>query len=78
MTHEEKTVSLWNEVGRLEWVYEQWASFFCSMIGRPDQASALCELGMKVVRGEVLPDRGARRRVARILVRNEGETPHAA
>ncbi len=67
MTHEEETLSRWNDIGREETVYVRWAMFFRSMIGRPGHAAELCELGMRIVRGEARLGLGARRNVERLL-----------
>jgi hypothetical protein len=67
MSHEEETANRWVEIGRQEEIYDQWASFFRGMMGRPKQAAALCDLGMKVVRGEAMLGLSARRSVEYIL-----------
>jgi len=67
MSHEEETLSRWNDIGREETVYVRWAMFFRSMIGRSDQAAELCDLGMRIVRGEARLGLGARRNVERLL-----------
>ncbi len=70
MSHEEETLNRWCEIGRQEEIYDRWASFFRDMIGRPDQAAALCDLGLKIVRGEAMLGLSARRSVEYILGRN--------
>jgi len=73
MSHEEETLNRWSEIGRQEETYDRWASFFRGMIGRPDQAAALCDLGLKIVRGEAMLGLSARRSVEYILGRNVRE-----
>ena len=77
MTHEEETLGRWNEFEREETVYVRWAMFFRCMIGHPDHAAELCDLGMRIVRGEAMLGLGERRNVERLLRRKhmEAERP---
>jgi hypothetical protein len=67
MTHPEETLRRWREICRVQQVYEQWREFFTALIGEPKAAEELCELGLKIVRGEMPPGSRIQDRVEKIL-----------
>lgn len=67
MTHPEETLRRWKEICRVQQVYEQWREFFTALIGEPGAAEELCELGLKIVRGEMPPRSRIQERVENVL-----------
>ena len=61
MHHTEETLRLWNELEQRESVYHHWVSLFCLLSGKAKEAESLCDLGMRLVRGEVRPGLELRR-----------------
>lgn len=67
MTHPEETLRRWKEICRVQQVYQQWREFFTALIGELEAAERLCELGLKIVRGEMPPGTPIQKRVEEIL-----------
>lgn len=63
MTHAEKTWRLWQRMQHQGTAYDRWSAFFVSLIDDPETAEKLCELGMRVVRREMVPGAAARLQV---------------
>jgi hypothetical protein len=55
MGHAEETRRRWQDAEWVERVFDRWAGFFGSLLGEPEKAKTLCELGMKLVRQEGTP-----------------------
>lgn len=67
MTHAEETWRMWQRVQQNGAAYDRWAAFFVSLIDDAEAAQSLCELGMKMVRRELVPSAATRLQVERIM-----------
>ena len=67
MTHAEDTLRRWQEICWAAAVYDQWAALFGSLIGQPEKAEAICELGLQLVNGTLTDGYAARNRVESML-----------
>lgn len=63
MTHTEETWHLWRRMQQQEAAYDRWLAFFVSLIDDPEAAQTLCEMGMKIVRREIVPGAATRLQV---------------
>ena len=67
MTHAQETLKRWQEICRVQRVYEQWREFFTALIGEEEAAEKLCALGLRIVRGELPANTRIQDRVEEIL-----------
>lgn len=67
MTHAEETWRMWQRVQQNGAAYDRWSAFFVSLIDDPETAQALCEMGMKMVRRELVPSAATRLQIERIM-----------
>ena len=67
MTNEDE-MQQWQRLAWMENLYDRWAALICGVAGDSTLAQALCELGMKVVRGEIRLGEATRRDFAAITL----------
>jgi hypothetical protein len=73
--HVEETISRWLAMERAEQEYRRWATFFYPLLGKPELARVLCDIGLSVVRRQTAPGPDARNALVRIL-RESPAAPH--
>lgn len=74
--HAEETITRWVAMERAEQEYRRWATFFYPLLGKPELAQLLCEIGLSVVRRQTAPGTEARNALERIL-RHPPDAPPA-
>ncbi|MBI3836232.1 MAG: hypothetical protein HY287_18080 [Planctomycetes bacterium] len=66
MTHSDETYRLWKRVQQ-QAAYDRWAAFFVPLIGEIETVKVLCDLGMKIVRGQAEPGAATRAQAEAVI-----------